>query len=140
MREMHGLSHVNGKRTKLHMAWLNMRNRCNNPRGQDYAYYGGRGITVCRRWDRFVNFVADMGKPPTPQHTIERRNGNRGYTPGNCYWATRKEQSVNRDYCRIRPGDRTSIKNLYRLGYTQAHIAEQFGVTQSYISQIVRTP
>jgi transcriptional regulator of acetoin/glycerol metabolism len=71
-----------------------MRNRCNNPNSHRYHRYGGRGITVCERWDDYRNFLADMGEAPAGK-SIERKDSNKGYEPGNCYWATPKEQGAN---------------------------------------------
>ena len=85
-----------GVRTKVYTAWISMKERCNNPNQAHYHRYGGRGITVCRRWDKFENFLADMGEPPTPKHTLDRINNEKGYSPSNCNWVTRKEQSNNR--------------------------------------------
>ncbi len=68
----------------------------------DYAYYGGRGITVCKAWLKFENFLADMGRRPTPAHTLERKNANKNYTPSNCVWATREAQARNRPYASTR--------------------------------------
>ena len=81
--------------SKVYSVWATMLQRCGNPNCDDYPYYGGRGITVCKRWMKFENFLADMGEPP-PQLTIERKNNNRGYMPSNCEWATRKTQAANR--------------------------------------------
>ena len=82
--------------TKAYVAWRNMLRRCSpDHNNKDFKYYGGRGITVCRRWLRFENFFDDMGESP-PGLTLERKNNNGGYFPSNCKWATRKEQCINR--------------------------------------------
>lgn len=80
----------------LYFTWSNMLRRCDNPSDPWYENYGGRGIKVCDRWHHFRHFAADMGMKPTPDHTLERSNNNLGYFPGNCVWATRTEQCLNR--------------------------------------------
>jgi len=69
--------------------------RCRNPKSPAYRYYGARGIDVCKRWrDSFVAFLSDMGPRPS-RASIERRDNDGDYEPGNCYWATRKQQMRN---------------------------------------------
>jgi hypothetical protein len=83
--------------TPEYRSWVQMIARCYCTTHHKYPQYGGRGITVCRRWrGNYVSFLADMGRRPSPQHTLDRRNTNRGYSPGNCRWATRTEQNRNR--------------------------------------------
>jgi len=81
-------------RTPIYKTWSDMKTRCLNENDTNYKYYGGRGITVCERWLEFENFYADMGDKPEGL-TIERRNNDKGYSPGNCYWATHSEQQRN---------------------------------------------
>lgn len=78
----------------LYCVWASMRNRCNNPNIPQWKDYGGRGITVCKRWDSFATFVADMGPRPNG-YLLDRINNDKGYSPSNCRWTTRSQQQLN---------------------------------------------
>lgn len=82
--------------TREYVAWAEIKRRCYNVKSKSYPDYGGRGITMCERWlSSYANFLEDMGRKPTPGHSIERNDVNLGYQPDNCRWATRKEQNRN---------------------------------------------
>lgn len=76
-------------------SWASMRQRCMDPSAMSYSYYGGRGITVCERWNSYANFLADMKERPVGT-SIDRLDNDLGYFKENCRWATPKEQAANR--------------------------------------------
>lgn len=87
----HGHCHK-GSFSRTYVSWFAMRRRCLTRTSIAYKYYGGRGIRICKRWERFTNFLADMGERPVGK-TLDRKNHNRNYSPSNCRWATPLEQS-----------------------------------------------
>jgi hypothetical protein len=109
--------------------WAGMRKRCLDTNCKKYPIYGGRGITICDRWDSFENFLADMGERPAGM-TIERDDVNGNYGPNNCRWATLKEQANNR-------------RNNHRVEYegrifTIAQLAELKGISSGSLAGRLR--
>jgi len=95
--------HGEARKTGEYNTWAKMKNRCLNPNAPDYPRYGGRGITVCSRWLRgegkiegYQCFLKDVGRRPSSEHQLERKNNSKGYSPENCKWATRTEQGGNK--------------------------------------------
>ncbi len=109
--------------TPEYFAWANMVQRCTNPNHEMYSHYGGRGIYVCQSWrDSFENFFADMGPRPSSLYSIERRDVNGHYEPGNCYWATFDVQMSNRQ---------NSVFYDYNgRRWTESQLAREFGITR----------
>jgi len=108
-------SPITGQETKQHESylaygsWSSMRRRCYDTKRHNYKYYGGRGVKVCDRWNQsFLLFLEDMGERPSKSHTIDRIDNNKDYTPDNCKWSTKTEQSMNRR-------DRKLYRDFYQL-------------------------
>lgn len=114
----HGLSY-----TAEYRCWQTMRLRCHEPANPAYKDYGARGITVCDRWcDSPATFLADMGLKPSPEHELDRRDNDKGYSPENCRWVTRSVNDRNR----------RSNRMVEYLGETHAlaHWCERFNIAR----------
>lgn len=127
------VTHGNTQNRQLsptYRTWASMLNRCSNPKNDDYTQYGGRGIKVCKEWQHFQNFLADMGERPKGRHSIDRIDNDSDYTPENCRWATDNQQARNR-----------SNNHLVTLGgktLTLTGWSEVLGIRQSTIRRRLR--
>jgi hypothetical protein len=121
--DTHGHTRNAGK-TLEYNVWDGIVQRCTNPNSDSFKDYGGRGITMCDEWrNSFLIFFTEMGPKPTPRHSIDRIDNEKGYFAGNCRWATRDEQNCH---------TRRSVTLTYN-GKSQclAHWAKELGMTSS---------
>lgn len=96
MRKTHGMS---GNRPGIYRIWSNIKQRCTNPANPRYADYGGRGITMCKRWlNSFEKFYEDVGDRPADL-TLDRIDNNKGYSPNNVRWVSRADNNRNSRRC-----------------------------------------
>lgn len=102
-----------GRQAPEYTTWAGMRARCNNPKNQNWHNYGGRGVRVCPEWEAdYMNFLRDMGRRPSPRHSLDRIDNDGDYEPENCRWATAKEQVANRRVFSVRSW-RQAAKHAY---------------------------
>lgn len=127
----HGMSS-----TKTHRSWKAMKARCLNKANQDYALYGGRGITVCERWkNSFPNFLEDMGERPKGM-TLDRINNDGNYEPSNCKWSTQAEQVRNSRLSKLCVQSVKEIRKALMSGVPRSKLAEEYGVNVTTIRSI----
>ncbi len=129
MNKIHGHCGKHWK-SPTYRSWSDMRDRCRNPKHRAFHNYGGRGITVCHRWDLFENFLADMGEQPAGM-TIERKDSNGNYDPENCKWIPLCEQSKN-----LRTSKRWTINGITYLSCRDAEAAT--GISNGTIRRMVK--
>ena len=121
------------RKTRIYNSWAHMIDRCNNPNNAHFKDYGGRGISVYKRWYKFENFFADMGEMPD-ELTLERKNNNGNYEPKNCKWATRLEQQANtRKLKWFRAWHKDMMCQF--MSNNQCEFARRYGLEQGCISR-----
>lgn len=122
-----------GRYNSEYFTWNGLRQRCNNPNTPKYKFYGGRGISVCERWENsFENFIEDMGEKPLPKklYSIERVDNEGNYEPSNCIWATYKQQNNNRRILGNVPNSEM-IKDIQQ-GMNHKEFKSKYGYSSSY--------
>lgn len=134
---IHGHS-KDGFVTKMYVTWASMKARCNNINNTRYKDYGGRGIKVCKRWNKFENFLEDMVNKPEGL-TLDRINNNGNYEPENCRWATPLEQVRNGRVIKLTKSKVKDIKTLLKdSSLSERKIAKIFDVSRGTISCVKR--
>ena len=113
-------------KTPEYKVWQGMKSRCNNPNAKGYNNYGGRGIQVCKRWDNsFENFIKDMGERPNEDYQIDRINNDGNYSPDNCRWVTRSDNTLNKRHKKGSSGFKNIILDgvsYYAMIKRQGHV------------------
>lgn len=115
--------------TRTYKSWINMKHRCLNQKARAYKNYGGRGIVICKKWERFENFLSDMGECP-PNLSLDRIDCNKGYQKDNCRWVTLKQQQRNK---------RSTMYLTYKgRRYILVEFAETFALDPQVVRQRLR--
>ena len=127
-----------GRGSKTYISWCDAKKRCYNPANKRYAEYGARGIEMCEAWrNSFEAFLRDMGERPEGM-TLERKDVNKGYEPGNCVWATLAQQAQN---TRANVATWESVRAMRKRrseGATYPQLAHEFGMSYNNVRFICR--
>lgn len=136
------VKHGNARRSgcsKEYSIWSSIKSRCENKNDKNYAIYGGRGVKMSSLWSSsFAQFFADMGKKPSPAHSIDRIDVDGDYEPGNCRWATQEEQCQNKTNNVLTPEIVRAARIKKSEGASVKSIARFYGIHPATIAQAIR--
>lgn len=145
MNYKHGHGSMIEGQSSTYRSWAAMKRRCDNYAADNYEFYGGRGITYEPRWEHFTFFLEDMGERPNGT-TLDRIEGSKDYCKGNCRWATKKQQIINRgmklttrQVILIRGLLASKSPNVGICQFARA-VAPSFGVSYNAIRRIYNDP
>jgi hypothetical protein len=123
--------------TKEYRSWRAMKTRCFWKAGQKWRRYGGRNIKIFAPWiHSFDRFLADMGKAPSPSHSLGRIDNDGNYTPQNCRWETASQQARNKGVVKLSRVEVGEIRELLTRGESVVALGKTYGVSHSLISMI----
>ena len=134
-----GLGDLSGGVTKTpeYMAHRNMKYRCQNPNCPLFQYYGGRGISVTPRWERFAPFLFDMGRKLLEDQELDRIDPDGNYSPDNCRWAWKSTNMRNRRDVKLNLKKAEEIRVLAEQGDSIKELAEKYGVSKRTIKDVI---
>lgn len=130
-RFVHGLSN-----TSEHGIWSSAKQRCFNPKHEEYENYGARGIIMCPEWrSSFVAFFEYIGPRPSPNHTLDRIKNERGYVPGNVRWALSEVQQRNKRTSKLTLDQVEEVRAMAK-SRSRSHeeIAAIYNISKHYVA------
>lgn len=137
-------THGDSKRSgSLYQTWLGIKRRCLDPNDAAYPKYGARGIGMHLDWQRDYGkfkswIVTNLGLKPTHGHSLDRKNNDRGYEPGNLRWATQTQQARNSRATKLSEEDVRRIRLARNAGLTRSCVAAAFGVSRHAVTDIMK--